>query len=101
MRVVPFRNESSSKILIFFLCHMNGFTSDFNSLGIKVNQQPARLDHRLRMAFRAPDDYVNARNKLAFMKGLRQIIIGAESKATNLVLHATETRENKNRRLKS
>ena len=57
---------------------------DFDRLGVEVDRDLAGADDRLRMALRAADDGVDARDQFVAVERLGDIIVGAEAERADL-----------------
>ena len=76
---------------------MNAGLSDFHGLGIEIDDKVAGLDDALGVALGAADDRVDAGDQLVLMEWLRQVVVGAEAEALDLVFRAGEARKDQNR----
>src|SRR6516225_328407 len=85
--------------LVFLAGEMHACAVHFHRLGIEIDYQVAGLDHRLRVAFGAAHDGVDARHQLVLVERLGHVVVGAEAEASDLVLDAGKSGEDQNGRL--
>ena len=71
---------------------------DFDRAGIQVDRQTAGPDHAVGMAFAAADDGLDARDQLALVEGLGQIIVGADAQSLDLVVQLRQAGQDQDRR---
>ena len=84
--------------LVFLAGQMNGLIVHFYRLGIEIDGDLARPDHRFRMALGPPDDRVDPRHQFFAVEGFRQVVVGTEAEALDLVLGIVRARQDQDRR---
>ena len=73
--------------------------ADLDRLGVKVHDEVAGLNHRLRMSLGAAHNGVDARDQLVLVERFGHVIVGAEAKTAHLVLDAAEAGQDQYRGL--
>ncbi|TPV98246.1 MAG: hypothetical protein USCAAHI_02334 [Beijerinckiaceae bacterium] len=85
--------------LIFLAGQMHARARHLDGFLIEIDDEIAGRDDRLGVAFRAPYDGLNARDKLVLVERLGQIVIRAKPQTLDLVFDRGEPRKNEDRRL--
>ena len=82
---------------IFLTGQMQRLIVHIGGLGVEINGQAAGTDDRVRMALGAADNGLNTGHQLALIEGFRQVIIGAEAQALNLVIKFRQAGQDQDR----
>jgi hypothetical protein len=74
------------KNAVFLTSEMERRTIDFDRARVKIDDQLPGTNNAVGMAFAAADDGVDARHQFTAVEGFRKVIVGAETKAFDLVI---------------
>ena len=97
MSVVALAQREQLEHRIFLAGQVDAAAVDLDRLGVEIDRELAGLDHRLRMALRAADDGVDARDQLVAVERLGDIIVGAEAQGADLRVHLADARKDQHR----
>src|ERR1043165_3068917 len=75
---------------------MDALATDFDRLGVEIDDEIAGLDHRLSMALGTAHDRVDAGNQFVLVAGLGHVDVSANAETLGLVLDAGEAGEDQN-----